>query len=109
MQNVHSRLSLRKREIRSAASLLALVLYLFVLVLASSHELHHFFHQDENGAQHQCAATILAGGQVDAAPAVAALPIPAVTLNAIRPVDFLPAASCRSWLPPGRGPPVSPA
>jgi len=44
---------------------LLLALFLFVLAMAHYKALHHAFHGDSERAEHQCAVTLLATGQID--------------------------------------------
>ena len=86
------------------------LLVAFVLLLnalAASPALHEFFHADASKADHLCAVTMFAHGQMDtAAVDVAAIIPPAFT-------EFLSLAatpvfsSAVEILPPGRAPPVA--
>ncbi|NOS70377.1 MAG: hypothetical protein HOP33_10655 [Verrucomicrobia bacterium] len=49
-------------------SVLLLGLFLFVLAMTQFESLHHAVHADSQQPSHHCAATMLAGGQVDAPP-----------------------------------------
>lgn len=86
---------------------LAILLVLFLNLLAASLPLHEHFHADAGKTHHHCAVTIFAHGQVDAPVVAVALPVPAAF------VEFLPQFSVSipnalvANLPPGRGPPVS--
>lgn len=91
---------------RSLVSLLALVLYLFVAALAAAPELHHLFNHDADDPDHQCAATVIAQGQVDAAPAVVALVVPTAVVEQPLAVAPLWLASPDFWLLPERAPPA---
>lgn len=84
----------------------ALLLFLFVLALQASPQLHHAFHHDSDEGEHHCAITLLRQGQVDVpAPVVVVIPpqtwieLPALVTVSIfsSPVELLPA---------GRAPPV---
>ncbi len=44
---------------------LLLGLFLFVLAMAEFKSLHHAVHADAEQAEHQCAVTLLASGQID--------------------------------------------
>jgi hypothetical protein len=92
---------------RSLVSLLALVIYLFVAALAASPELHHFFNHDAGNPDHQCAATVLAHGQVDATPEAATLVVPSAVGEQPFAAEPLCLASPDFWLLPERAPPVS--
>ncbi|MBP9900963.1 MAG: hypothetical protein V9H26_18115 [Verrucomicrobiota bacterium] len=89
--------------LRWARAGLLLGLFLFVLALAQFGALHHFFHADSKQPNHHCAATMLAGGQIDAAPpcavAVVVSPIQfVVTITELFPIfvsfDFTLPLSC---------------
>ncbi len=86
---------------------LTVLLVLLLNLLAASPTLHEYFHTDAGNAQHQCAVTLFAHGQVDAPTVDVALPVPAAL------IEFLPQFSVSipnllvATLPPGRGPPVS--
>jgi hypothetical protein len=53
---------------KRAASVLLLGLFLFVLAMAQFESFHNTIHSDSRQPDHQCAATILRGGQLDAPP-----------------------------------------
>ena len=86
---------------------LGVFLVLLLNLLAASPSLHEHFHSDAGNAQHQCAVTLFAHGQVDAPVLDVALPI------LVASVEFLPQSSVPipnallATLPPGRGPPAS--
>jgi len=88
-----------------ASVLTGLVLLLNAMTVSPS--LHEWFHADAGKADHECAVTLFAHGQVDSAsvavPLVASLAffqtVPTVEISVFRPaIDDLPA---------GRAPPVS--
>ena len=58
----------------------ALLLFLFVLALNVSPQLHLAFHHDSDEGQHHCAVTLLHSGQVD---------VPALAETAIAPQILL--------------------
>ena len=86
---------------------LSILLVLLLNLLAAAPSLHEYFHTDAGKAEHQCAVTMFAHGQVDSPVVVAALPIPPAL------TEFFPQCSVSipnalvATLPPGRGPPVS--
>jgi hypothetical protein len=84
-----------------------LALYLFVVALAASPELHHLFNHGADDPDHQCAATVIAHGQVDAAPAAVVVIIPFSTCLQSPAVAPQPIAAADFWLPLERAPPVS--
>ena len=72
--------------------------------------LHEFFHADAGRADHQCAVTLFAHGQMDAADvAVAAIVLPVFVEYFSIPTTLV-FSSAVETLPPGRAPPsvVSP-
>jgi len=75
--------------------------------MAASPQLHEFFHPDAGQAEHHCAVTLFAHGQIDSAavdlsPLVVGAPVPPAASREIS--IFAPAIEN---LPAGRGPPVS--
>jgi len=91
---------------RRAKAALLLGLLLSVLGMAASTTLHKFVHPNATNADHHCAATLLASGQVDAASSSVA--IPAIALVPIAPNKFVVSApSLPSFnLSLSRGPPA---
>jgi hypothetical protein len=64
---------------RWAMAGLLLGLFLFVLAMTQSESLHHLVHVDSKQTSHQCAVTMLRGGQVDAPPpSTVSIPVPQV-------------------------------
>jgi hypothetical protein len=85
-----------------------LVLVLLVLnVLAASSKLHELIHDDAGSATHQCAVTLFAHGQVDAATADVSAIIPPVSIEPAPQVSFFAFAPAIENLPAGRAPPFS--
>ena len=87
--------------------ILSIFIVLLLNLLAASPSLHERLHPDAGQAEHQCAVTIFAHGQVDS---------PVVDLAAIvpvQPIEFFPTSfvsvvnTTVDTLPPGRAPPVS--
>jgi len=87
------------------ASLLA-GLVLLLDALAASPQLHELIHQDAGSAEHQCAVTLFAHGQVDAAAVEVAASVPDCPVEFLPPVSAAIFQSLVATLPPGRGPPV---
>ena len=86
------------------------LLVAFVLLLnamAESPALHEFFHADAGQSGHQCAVTLFAHGQVDAADAAVAVVVPSIITEFLSqsPVSVFSIAA--ETLPPGRAPPIS--
>ena len=94
---------------RRGQAVIASVLTGIVLLLnamAASPTLHEWFHSDAGNAQHQCAVTLFAHGQVDSAAAdvpVLALLALVETVPSVEILVFSPAIES---LPAGRAPPV---
>ena len=103
--NVQSCVSLRTRQGKSVSSLLALVFFLFVQALSASSAIHHFIHSDADQPSHQCAATLLAHGQVCLAPVDVSVSRPVLFVGELQspPVPFVVAVEFR--LLPERAPP----
>jgi hypothetical protein len=106
-----NRLQLEIRHIqRHGRAVLVSLLVALVLLLdamAACPELHELIHKEAGKADHDCAVTMFAHGQLDS---------PVVEVAAIKPVapeEFLPLTSVSVFnvpvatLPPGRAPPVS--
>lgn len=85
--------------------ILSIFLVLLLNLLAAVPSLHELIHHDAGEADHQCAVTMFAHGQVDSSVVEVALPVPAA------PVEFSPQtlvsvlSTLVATLPPGRGPP----
>jgi len=95
---------LRRSQVVLASLLSGIVL--LVNAMAASPSLHELFHSDAGQAEHQCAVTLFAHGQVDSASvdveAAAPLPLAQVVSFAYSSV-FCPAIQN---LPAGRAPPA---
>jgi len=95
------------KRIRMPLGVLSILLVLLLNLLAASPSLHEYFHTDAGKAEHQCAVTVFAHGQVDSPVVDEALPVP------VAAIEFFPQFSVSiphtlvATLPPGRGPPVS--
>jgi len=91
---------------KSAKGVVLLGLLLSVLALANYSALHKAFHPNASNADHHCAVTLLASGQVEASSAAAAMPAPPVFLISfvLREPSFEAAPSFN--LPLSRGPPA---
>ena len=92
---------------KAAIAWLMALMVLSLGVLAGSATLHRSIHPDADAAQHQCAVTMFAHGQVDAATVDVAPVVPAVSIETtpsfVRSI-FSPTIEN---LPAGRAPPVS--
>jgi hypothetical protein len=91
---------------KRAKAALLLGLLLFVLGMVTSATLHKVVHPNANKADHHCAVTLLASGQVDAAPSV----VSAATVGQIAIVanrfEVSSVAVASYNLPLSRGPPA---
>jgi hypothetical protein len=65
--------SFRGQDSRRASAVLGLALFLALQLVTSSETLHKLIHSDANKVKHQCAATLFAHGQVNAAESFAPL------------------------------------
>ncbi len=66
MQQISAKFNLRAPLAKRALSIGALLLFLFLHVLASSHEAHELWHgHSTDSSGHQCAATLLSKGAVE--------------------------------------------
>ena len=84
----------------------ALLLFLFVLALSVSPQLHHAFQHDSEEGQHHCAVTLLHSGQVNV-PAPAETAIAPQTWVELPPPEAVSVSSANvELLPAGRAPPV---
>jgi len=99
-------LSLSKRM----TAVLALALFCWSSALAASHSLHEKAHgHDAAAPEHQCAAKLLAQGQVESFTPVTAVSAPDSIIAFSLPAPALVFVSVDRRLAPGRGPPVLPA
>ena len=91
---------------RGWISLLLLGLFLAVLVLGSSFTLHKALHPNAGKADHHCAVTLLASGQVEASGVAAmAAPAPAISFCFILADVPVYTGVCFN-ISQGRGPPA---
>lgn len=67
MQAALTRFISRDGNFRRVAALVCLALFLTLLLFADSSDLHRAIHHDAASPTHQCAITLLAQGQVNAA------------------------------------------
>jgi len=87
-----------------AALLVALVLLLDAMAACPS--LHELVHQDANSAQHQCAVTLFAHGQVDSASVDVSTAAPLISVETTPQFELSVFAPAIADLPAGRAPPV---
>jgi hypothetical protein len=88
------------------AAVLQLVLFLFVLAMATSESLHRALHHDADEPNHQCAVTMLHAGQVNAPTADAPIIRPQPITSALPVIESFFVASEVFYLPPSCGPPA---
>jgi hypothetical protein len=90
---------------KGVASALFLGLFLFLQTLAAAPVLHQLIHDNAGQPDHHCAVTLLAQGQIDAAPASVFVALPPFVLveAPASQTPILIAADYR--LLPGRAPP----
>jgi hypothetical protein len=94
---------------RQGASSLLLGLFLFLQAMVAVPALHAIVHHDAADPDHECAVTLFAHGQVDAAAAVPPVFCPPAVLISIDVFPRVIFVSTDVRLLPGRGPPVCPA
>jgi hypothetical protein len=90
---------------RTKAALL-LGLLLSVVGMATSTTLHKAVHPNATSAEHHCAATLLASGQLDAAPSAVAVPAVSLVATVANPVEISRLSVPSFNLPLSRGPPA---
>jgi hypothetical protein len=86
---------------------LLVAVVLLLNAMAASPELHELFHADAGQAEHQCAVTLFAHGQVDSATVEVAALAPVVLVETIPPILFSVFRPAIKNLPAGRAPPAS--
>lgn len=91
---------------RRAKAALLLGLFLSVLGMIASATLHRAVCANTNQADHHCAATLLASGQVDAAATATVLPATSLITLAAKRFEISRPAVPSFNLPLSRGPPV---
>jgi hypothetical protein len=94
------------RHGRIPFGILSILLVLLVNLLAAAPELHHLVHADASHADHQCAVTLFAHGQMDSASTSVPVTAPqffATVSQQIEASVFRPAIE---HLPAGRAPPI---
>jgi hypothetical protein len=91
---------------KRAKAALLLGLLLSVLAMVTSATLHKVVHPDANKADHYCAVTMLASGQVDAAPSAVSLPEVSLTAVVANRFEVSSVAVPSFNLPLSRGPPA---
>ena len=96
-----------KRQNRAVIASLLAGLVLLLDAMAVCPALHELIHRDASSADHQCAVTLFAHGQVDSA-TVEVLPVaPTVSIETTAQFEFSIFTPAIENLPAGRAPPVS--
>ncbi len=81
-------------------------LFLSVVAMATSATLHKAVHPNATQTDHSCAATMLASGQVETAPSVAAVPAPPLVPIVASLIEVSSPSVASFNLPLSRGPPA---
>ena len=97
----------RTATAKAAGSLLCLGLFIFLELLAVSPELHQYFHPDANQPDHQCGVTLMAHGQVDAAPGALTVVLSPLFAFEIPSLPLAAPVTVDHHFSPGRAPPAS--
>jgi hypothetical protein len=92
---------------RDALGLLLIVFVLVLNLLAASPALHQSLHHDANHAEHQCAVTLFAHGNVDSVTVDVPAAVPLTFADSSPLVKFSIFSPAIENLPAGRAPPVS--
>ena len=89
-------------------TVISILLIVFVLLLnaMAAPAVHELIHKDADRADHQCAATLFAHGQVAAADCDVPLVRPVVSVETIAHLGFPLLSTTIENLPPGRAPPT---
>lgn len=91
---------------RRLKSMLLLGVFVSVLGLATSATLHKAVHPNAQNADHQCAVTLLASGQVHTAASTVALPTVSFVTVAVAHLEISRPTGPSFNLSPSRGPPA---
>jgi hypothetical protein len=97
----------RSRLSQAATAWLLIGLVLLLNAMASSPALHEWFHADAGQAEHQCAVTLFAHGQVDSSTVDVVHPAPLTLLTACVIAELPDFSPTLRLLPAERAPPVS--
>lgn len=102
MNPATAQFTLPDRPFRRLAAVICLALFLTLQIFVNSGALHHSFHVDASSSDHQCAVTLLTGGQVNAPilpvlwiafAAILLFSLPSVSLTARSAFDYRFSAS----------------
>ena len=96
----------KRLEHKRAKALLLLSLFFSVFAMANFATLHQLVHADAASAEHHCAATLLASGQIDAPSGITALVAPALPIAFLIFLDVPAPAGISFNVPLTRGPPA---
>jgi hypothetical protein len=94
---------------KTAIGSLLVGVILFLDAMAVCPTLHELIHHDADQAGHECAVTMFAKGKVESATVDVLLPVPTVTIETERRIEFLVFSTAIENLPQGRAPPALPA
>jgi len=95
------------KHVRVPLGILSILLVLFLNLLAAAPAIHERFHADAGHADHQCAVTLFAHGQVDAAIVDVPVSVPLVSAVDAPQIEFSVFSPVIENLPAGRGPPIA--
>ena len=87
-------------------TVLLLALLLLLNAMAALPTLHELVHKDADQADHQCAVTLFAHGNVESATSLVTAIVPAVATKAVPQLAFPIFSPPVELLPPGRAPPA---
>jgi hypothetical protein len=91
---------------KPALSGLLVALVLLLNALAAAPALHELIHKDADRADHSCAITLFAHGQVDSASCDVPVAVPTAGIETtLSLISSVPSTAIEN-LPPGRGPPA---
>ena len=91
---------------KPALSGLLVALVLLLNALAAAPALHELIHPDADQADHSCAITLFAHGQVDSASVDVPVALPAAGIETVPSIIFSVPGTTIENLPPGRAPPA---
>ena len=96
-----------KPQRQAVTALLLASLVLLLDAMAACPQLHEWLHADAGQTSHQCAATLFAHGQMDAAAVDISVVAPSAALEIISQFYFSVFSPAIENLPAGRAPPIS--
>jgi hypothetical protein len=96
----------RRHLLPSIGALLMLCLFFGLQLLSVSQSLHKLLHADATKAEHHCAITAIAQGQIDHTPVDIAVPLPNICYQVLVAPARVALADVPFRLLPSRGPPA---